>query len=85
MSAPPPLPRHYTSTELRAAALISPKVWNQRFASKRGPLYYATGPWWPIELRRLAADAERRAKAMRVVADAMEREGCCDQPGGRGS
>lgn len=73
---PPPLDRNYHPAEIAAFRRISRHEWNQTYEDKRGPAWYACGPGWPIELRRKADDMERRVFAMRLAADAMEREGC---------
>ena len=74
--SPPPIDRHYSAEEMRAFITVSPLEWGQTYTPRRGPAWYATGPWWPKRLREQAARLEKRAAAMRLAAAAMEREGC---------
>lgn len=76
MTDPVPIARNYTGTERAALRVVSRSEWNEIYREHRGPAWFATGGWWPKRLRAVAAHLESRAAAYRVVADAMEREGC---------
>jgi hypothetical protein len=58
----------------RAARTIHRVVWKEPYRSGKGPMHYATGPYWGNELRRLANQWERYAAAARVCAEFLPAE-----------
>lgn len=73
---PIPIHRHYSPAEIEAFCRIHRKVWTKPYNHHEGPPWFATGDFWPSELRTRAEAYMRDAEAFRVAADAMEREGC---------
>lgn len=69
MSSVPPSEREYRDDELAALRLVG-----MTHEKGRGAAYYATGDYWPRQLRENARQAERSIVALRLAADAMERE-----------
>lgn len=53
----------------KAARLVSPVYWGQRYAPGGGPMHWAGGPYWGNHLRQEANRLERLAAAARVCAD----------------
>lgn len=60
--------RQYTDAELADARLA------EIYIPESGPLYYATGDWWPTELAHRAAKHRRLAAAEDRLAAAVRRE-----------
>ena len=50
----------------KATRQIHRAVWSEDYVPGRGSMHYATGPYWPDELLRLADLWERQAAAARV-------------------
>lgn len=69
---PTPLRAQLPAPVIAAVRTISQTVWREPYRPGRGPAHYASGSWWPTELRRLADHWERLASAARVVAEFME-------------
>ena len=74
MTEPTPLRIDLPADVLAAVRTISKPVWGTPYRHGRGPAHYASGNYWPDELRRLARQWERWAKAARVVATFMDPE-----------
>lgn len=55
----------------KAAQLISPTLWGQRYVLGDGPMHHAGGPYWHDELLRRADEWERMAAAARLCAEVL--------------
>lgn len=74
MSDPEPL-REYSPTELKALRAVTSREWKgSGDPAERGPAQFATGAYWPTELRRRAREFRRLARLYDLAASAMERE-----------
>jgi hypothetical protein len=68
----PPIRGELPPDVLRAARMISPVVWRERYIPGRGPLHYAGGLSWPNSLRMTARRWRRLADAAEVCAGWIE-------------
>lgn len=55
----------------KATRRIHRAVWRGSYRAGDGPMHYATGPYWPNELLRLADSWERMAVAARICSAHM--------------
>jgi hypothetical protein len=73
VNQPKPYRDDLTQAEVRAARLISPELWSQRYVPRGGPMHFATGPGWPRLLREKAKHWRKLADAAEVCAAAIDR------------
>lgn len=71
MGEPEPYRDDFPPHVLAAVKTISRPVWGDPYRLGHGPAHWATGPYWPAELLRLAKQWERQAAAARVVSAFM--------------
>jgi hypothetical protein len=67
--------RTYHAEELVALRAVTKQEWpGSGDPAERGPAQFASGDYWPTELRRRAVEFDRLATNYRIAADALERE-----------
>ena len=73
--------RTYSESEQDALRSVSRREWGEPFEERgagTGPAHHAAGDYWPVALRRRAAEFEWLAPRYRLAADALEREIAAD-------